>query len=101
MKKPKPKRPPEILRAAAATYAERNKVYKDNIFRVGKALHAMFPDGLVVKTQSDWHRIHLLTMMTVKMSRYAVNFTKGGHKDSIHDAIVYGAILEWIGEFDQ
>jgi hypothetical protein len=32
--------------------------------------------------------------MTVKLSRYAANFEKGGHQDSVHDLGVYSFLLE-------
>lgn len=85
---------PEILETAAETYRERNKVYGDNFLRVSVALEAMFPQGLTVKTADDWTRLHLFLLSLMKVSRYAVNFQKGGHKDSIHDAMVYCAMLE-------
>lgn len=83
----------DILAEAAKTYLERNKVYGDNFLRVGGALQAFSPDGITLKTKDDHNRFHLFVLAIVKMSRYAVNWEKG-HQDSIHDAVVYGAMLE-------
>jgi hypothetical protein len=86
------------LRAAAATYEERNAVYGDNFRRVGNAMVAMFPDGLTLKTADDWNRAHLFLLGVVKQTRYAVNFEKGGHRDSVHDSTVYSAMLEAVDQ---
>lgn len=88
----------DILESAGNTFRERNKVYGDNFLRVGNMMAAMFPEGLILKTQQDWNRMHMLLLMVVKQSRYATNWDKGGHKDSIHDATVYGAMLEMIDD---
>lgn len=86
----------DILEDAAETFRARNAVYSDNFLRVGNMMVAMFPSGITLKTQQDWNRMHMLLMAIVKQSRYATNWDKGGHQDSIHDAIVYGAMLEMI-----
>lgn len=86
----------EILESGANTFRERNAVYGDNYLRVGKMMEAMFPQGITIKTAKDWNRIHFLLLSIVKQSRYATNFEKGGHADSIHDAMVYCAFLEMI-----
>lgn len=84
----------DILDAAANTYRERNAVYGDNWRRISGAMAALFPDGLTVKTEDDWARLHFLLLTVVKQSRYANNFAKGGHQDSVRDMTVYGAMLE-------
>lgn len=86
----------ELLEAAAATYKERNAVYGDNYKRVGEMLKGLFPDGIKIKTVDDQNRFQIFNLIIVKLSRYAVNWEKGGHADSIHDAAVYCAILEEI-----
>lgn len=88
----------DILEEAADTFRQRNAVYGDNFLRVGNMMAAMFPDGLTLKTQQEWNRAHMLLMAVVKQSRYATNWGKGGHKDSIHDAAVYCAMLEMIDD---
>ena len=84
----------EILDAMAATYRERNALYKDNYKRFGALMVSLFPEGLTVRTPDEWNRICIYMMITSKLTRYAANFEKGGHQDSIHDAGVYSAMLE-------
>ena len=85
----------ELLREGAQTYEQRNKVYGDNFKRVGGALKAMFPDGVKLKTADDHNRFQIFNLIVVKLSRYCVNWQEG-HQDSIHDAMVYCAMLEAI-----
>lgn len=82
------------LEAMAQTFRERNAVYGDNFLRLGNAMHAMFPNGLTLASPDDWTRLYFFMLTQVKASRYATNFTKGGHADSVHDAAVYSALLE-------
>lgn len=90
----KPRTAADILAESAATYRERNKVYKDNFHRIGHVMAAMFPEGLTIKTPQDWTRLYFFFLMVVKQTRYVTNWSTGGHKDSAHDAQVYGAMLE-------
>lgn len=87
-----------ILAEAAKTFAERHAVYGDNYLNVGGALQALFPDGIEVFTTDDHNRFHIFMLVLVKLSRYANNWKKGGHQDSIRDAAVYAAMLESIDE---
>lgn len=76
----------------AVTFSERNKVYGDNYKRVGAVMSALFPDGVSLKTADDYNAWHLFELMIVKLTRFAnTNMT---HKDSIHDAAVYAAMVE-------
>jgi hypothetical protein len=85
---------PDLLEAAAKTYRERNAVYGDNHDRLGAMLAASFPRGLKLESTHDHERFALFSLILVKLSRYAVAWENGGHKDSIHDVIVYAAMLE-------
>lgn len=89
----------DILEEGGKTFKERHKVYGNNFLKVGDMMAAMFPDGLTIYTPEDWVRLELLMMKVVKISRYAENFTKGGHQDSVHDDMVYSAMLENVDEF--
>lgn len=89
------KSPHQLLREGAETFEQRNKVYGDNYTRVGKALAALFPAGLVLRTPDDHNRFQIFNLIVVKLSRYCVNWDEG-HQDSIHDAMVYCAMLEAI-----
>lgn len=86
----------DILEEAAKTFKERNKVYGNNYELVGAMTQACFPNGVVLKTERDHRRFHILSLLLVKLSRYVRNWESGGHQDSIHDAIVYCSILETI-----
>jgi hypothetical protein len=83
---------PEIFSNAAATYAERNKVYGDNYKRVGDVMVALFPKGIVLQTAEDFNRWHLFELKIVKMTRFANSGLL--HIDSIHDDMVYSAMVE-------
>jgi len=81
-----------ILEQAAATYKERNAVYKDANKRVAATLVALFPDGVVLKTYDDFLRWHNFELIVVKLGRFATSGLT--HKDSLRDSIVYNAMLE-------
>jgi hypothetical protein len=83
---------PEILANAAKTFEKRNSIYKDNYNMVGRVMAAMFPDGIVLKTEEDFVRWHNFELKIVKISRFAASGLT--HIDSIHDDIVYSALLE-------
>ncbi len=85
---------PEILREAADTYEQRNKLYGSNYKRIGEIFCTLFPDGVILKEKDDWNRMLLLVQLVGKQTRYAAQFVHGGHPDSAHDSIVYAAMLE-------
>lgn len=82
----------ECLIDAANTYAERNAVYKDNLDMVGKVMTILFPDGVTLMTHDEHIRFHTFSLLIMKLTRYAVSGLT--HKDSIHDSIVYCAIIQ-------
>lgn len=84
----------KILAEMAVTFRERNKLYGSNYHHFGEMLTALFPKGLTVRTPEEWNRLALLICIQMKVSRYAQQFTKGGHVDSAHDTAVYAAMLE-------
>lgn len=88
----------ELLRDAADLFMQRNAVYGDNFMRVGPALAALFPGPVELRTAEDHARYYIYIHMMTKMSRYAQNFAKGGHADSVKDITVYAAILQHIDE---
>lgn len=87
---------PDLLDAAAATFRERNAIYGNNYQRMGALLLALFPEGGVpaVRSEADANRLNLLIDCLGKLQRYAHGFSRGGHRDSAHDLIVYAAMLE-------
>ena len=92
--KPASKTVPEMLRDAAATYEQRNRLYGDNYKRFGDVMAALFPNGIELKNKDDWNRFGVFFHVVGKVTRYAVNLKAGGHKDSAHDITVYAAMLE-------
>jgi hypothetical protein len=84
----------DILGEMADTYRERNKVYGDSWRKVGAVLAALHPDGVTLKTQADHELFHNWSLIVVKMARFATSGLT--HRDSIHDAAVYAAMIESI-----
>ena len=60
----------------------------------------LFPDGLHIEADDvdSFNRLGVFMMIVSKSSRYAESLIKGGHEDSAHDTMVYGAILEELTE---
>lgn len=83
----------DIMAEMIKTYNDRSTTYGHNFEMVGEVMKVFFPQGVppeLVVTQ-HWH---LFEVIIVKLSRFA---TSGlSHIDSIHDAAVYGAIIEMI-----
>ena len=86
----------EILKEMSETFAERRKFYGDTFSQIGVVMKTLFPDGAILNSDRDHRRYAALVMIAIKLTRYAVNFERGGHQDSVHDMAVYGAILEAI-----
>lgn len=88
-----------ILAAGAKTLAAKRAVYGDNWRRAGNALQALFPNGVAMRTADDHARFHILSLIVVKLSRYAVAYDRGErHQDSTHDGMIYNAMLEAIDD---
>lgn len=96
LRKQPEKQPPtaaDVLQEMADTYRKRNAVYGDNYRMVGPMMRTLFPRGVPPEVlHSD--QFHLFELMLVKLSRFAVSNLQ--HTDSIHDAAVYGAMIEAI-----
>ena len=82
-----------LLRQASKTFEERNRVYGANWRRVGPVMSALF-DGLPVtlRTPEEFEMWHLFELIVVKVTRFATSGLR--HKDSIHDIMVYAAMIE-------
>jgi len=89
-----PLTPSEILEAAATLQREKDAEYGEAWKKVGPQLAAMFPDGLVLRTPNDFARFALFFQAFGKFGRYAANFHRGGHPDSLRDLAIYAAMLE-------
>jgi hypothetical protein len=84
----------DILTESAETYKKRNAEYGDNFLNVGPTMAGLFPEGVTLRNAQDFIRWHLFELIVIKATRYANNFDKGGHLDSIRDMSVYSAMVE-------
>ena len=84
----------ERIVAGAELFANRNSEYGDAYKTHGEIMKAFFPDGVVLKSPSDFLRFGLVNAIVGKINRYARNFNAGGHADSLRDAGVYCYMLE-------
>lgn len=91
-------RVPEMLRESAQTFEERNKVYGDNYRKFGRVMTAIFPEGIELRTAEDHNRFGVFVQMVGKVTRYAENFNRGGHSDSLLDLAVYSQMLRELDE---
>jgi hypothetical protein len=80
---------PQRLRDAAELFEERNAQYGNNYMTMGEVMNAMYPDGLVIQGAEAWLRLMLQVHRVTKETRYACNFARGGHQDSLEDISVY------------
>lgn len=85
---------PELLKAAATTYAERRAVYGPSEIKFGQVMTALFPDGLTCTTEADFIRLGLFVQIVSKLCRYSQSVQSSPHLDSIHDLGVYAFMLE-------
>ncbi len=76
------------------TILEREAAYGSGSDSLGRALVALFPEGVRLETADDHARYHLYQQVVAKLNRYAHSFAEGGHLDSIHDAGNYAKLLE-------
>lgn len=86
----------ELLAAGAETFRERNALYGNSYHSFGEVMAALFPAGLHIEPGdvAGFNRLGVFNMIVSKMCRYAEQFPAGGHTDSAHDTMVYGAMLE-------
>lgn len=78
----------------AATFRQRNGVYRDNYHKVPELVKILFgedgpPGSLVLRP--EWH---LFELILVKLTRFTQ--TELTHADSIHDAAIYSAMIDAI-----
>lgn len=88
----------EKIEAALETAKDRSLIYGEGHFDTGRAMANLFPNGVTLRTDEDFARFMTFCLIMVKISRYAHNFSMGGHRDSIHDNGVYSFILEDIDD---
>jgi hypothetical protein len=85
---------PDDLRAKAKLYEERNKLYGDNYKRFGPIMMLLFPTGIELVSADDHNRFGIFVQIVAKVTRYAEQFAKGGHDDSLDDTAVYSMMLK-------
>ncbi len=84
------------LEAGAKTFLERNATYGNSYLTFGAVMAALFPRGLNIDAGNvdGFNRLGIYVQIVSKCCRYATSIADGGHADSAHDIMVYGAMLE-------
>jgi len=82
------------LQSAMDKFKERDDEYGNAFKNHGHIIKAFFPEGLHLDNARDMCRFAVFQAIIGKLNRYAANFNRGGHQDSIHDAICFCAMLE-------
>jgi hypothetical protein len=59
----------------------------------GEFFMSAFPDGMRIESAEDANRAALFFHIGDKFIRYATNFNRGGHADSLDDLAVYAQML--------
>lgn len=81
----------QALLAMAETSRKRGEVYGENYLMMGPIMKAFFPEGVTTAAvHSD--AFHMFVIILHKLARFSV--TGLTHRDSIHDAAVYAAMIE-------
>jgi hypothetical protein len=98
-----PKSPADLLQESVNTFKQRGEVYGNDYERFGRIMKAVFPGGFYFNDAASdvtitWTRMNYLIMIVNKIARYAENFDKGGHDDSLNDISVYAAMLRHIDQ---
>lgn len=84
----------QIFKDSLSTIVEREALYGSGSGDLGRALAALFPEGVTLETAEDFARFSDFQQVVAKLNRYAKSFSDGGHLDSIHDAGNYAKLLE-------
>lgn len=84
----------EEFKKKAKLYDERNALYGDNYKRFGFIMVHLFPSGAALNGPHDFNRMGIFVQIVSKVTRYAAQFEKGGHADSLDDLSVYAMMLK-------
>jgi len=87
--------PASILEQGATTFNERNALYADNYLLFGGVMAALLPNGVQINSAENWNKFGLLIQCVSKLTRFC-NSPDMTHRDSVHDLMVYAAMLESI-----
>jgi hypothetical protein len=90
------KRVPELLLEATTIYEERNRLYGNN-YKL-PVMSLLFPNGIMLRSEEDFIRYGAFVQIVAKVTRYAAQFNKNGHADSLNDLAVYAMLLREIDE---
>jgi hypothetical protein len=85
------------LEQALKTFQERGEAYGPSYLQYGEIMSSLFPEGINLQSIEDINRFGLLSMITIKLTRYC-NQWDVPHKDSIHDLGVYAFMLEGVDD---
>jgi len=85
---------PTELNNKAELYRQRNALYGDTYKLQGNLMDKLFPLGIQLDGICDHNRYAIFQTMISKICRYAANFEKGGHEDSLDDICVYAMMLK-------
>lgn len=79
----------------AKLFQDRAAVYGDNYHRFGPIMKLLL-NGQKINTEDSQEvaRLGILVQIVSKVTRYAENFSKGGHDDSLDDMAVYSMMLK-------
>jgi len=88
----------DVLARLSKFFHTKNVGYGPTYLSKGKLMTALFPHGVNLETQGDFNRYAILDTVIMKLQRYSQQFLDGGHLDSLHDAIIYLAMLAEIDE---
>jgi hypothetical protein len=86
------------LAALGDLFNERGKVYGSSWRESGALYATLLPGGVELRSAQDFCRFAIFMMVVGKIQRYAKNFSKGGHKDSLDDIAVYAQMLRQLDE---
>jgi hypothetical protein len=84
------------LNRIADLFDRKSEEYGDSYKNMGKVLVALFPNGITLKTEDELNRFVTFVQLVFKVNRYAHNYEKGGHMDSMDDLSIYSQIMNSI-----
>ena len=87
----------DVLRSLAELQQAKTEEYGPTWKTFGPVVMALFPKGFTIEDEDEANRLALFFHIIDKSHRYANNFKRGGHYDSLKDISVYAALL---GEYD-
>jgi hypothetical protein len=85
---------PDMLMEAAKLYRQKNIMYGSSYKKTGELLKKLFPDGMTLKTASDYNRFSILTLIVGKIARYINCWEGGNDEDTMTDLAVYAIMLQ-------